>query len=105
MVCVPHSCSALGLFSHFKPADNCRLGLWWEQVVLCRMSAGPPFVFGGFSLFIYFFQLELQFSTLTTRCHLAHKGAHGFKPDGDFIFRFGGSAVVYHGKMKWGKSK
>lgn len=55
--------------------------------------------------FLFFFQLELQFSTVTTRCHLAHKGAHGFKPDGDFIFRFGGSAVVYHGKMKWEKSK
>lgn len=26
--------------------------------------------------------------------------ANGFKPDRGFIFRFGGSAVVYHGKMK-----
>lgn len=87
------SCSAWASFSLFMLADNCRLHLWWEQVVLCRMSAGPPFVLAGFPL-------ELQFSDSTTRCHLAHKEDMASCLMGDFIFRFGGSAVAYHGKMK-----
>lgn len=45
-------------------------------------------------------ELVLQFPSLTTRWHIAHKEHCSFKPDGGFIFRFGGSAVVYHGKMK-----
>lgn len=57
---------SMGLISQFKLADNCRLFMWWEQVALYRMSAGPPFVFAGF-------QVKLQFSALTTRCHLYHK--------------------------------
>lgn len=63
---MPCSCSTWDSFSHFKIADNCRLPLWWEQVALYSMSAGPPFVFAGF-------QLELRFSALATGCHLAHK--------------------------------
>lgn len=57
---------SMGLISQFKLADNCRLLLWWEQVALYRMSAGPPLAFAGF-------QVMLQFSTLTTRCHLYYK--------------------------------
>lgn len=39
----------------------------------------------------------LNFDHKVARCS---QRAHSFKPDGRFIFRFGGSAVVYHGKMK-----
>ncbi len=57
------------------------------------MSASPPFVFAGFSAA----DVVLGFDHKVSPCS---QRALGFKPDGDFIFRFGGSAVVYHGKMK-----
>lgn len=56
----------MGLIPQFKLAVNCRLLLLWEHVALYRMAAGPPFV-------LAVCQAALQFSALTTRCHLYHK--------------------------------